>query len=282
VRSLRFGSVREKYKQSKEANANPLSISANPLRDDPKKTQNPPGKGRFEPNRKKKSIDRGLPEFCVSRFEEWATVAYCKSVLLQRTDQQRCDNKDRQAVANIQTMGDLSDHMDSREQSSIIASFVNLGYCRRDVDPDFFVTSNFNTFSKRNAPDRNTGNKNYARTDAAGDMTPPRGVATPSSSDGAARSSSLRRFAARAGAAKGRGRGSAGFSTFFSTITDNCGNDFVNEQRPDKCPGRGLATTVLSDSFDPMSSSGGFQHRLMVLQEHYRPLLGVGVFCFSD
>ena len=30
---------------------NPLSISANPLRDDPKKTQNPPGKGLFEAKR---------------------------------------------------------------------------------------------------------------------------------------------------------------------------------------------------------------------------------------
>ena len=35
---------------------NPLSISANPLRDDPKKTQNPPGKGLFEGNHRSKKI----------------------------------------------------------------------------------------------------------------------------------------------------------------------------------------------------------------------------------
>ena len=34
--------------QPKKKTINPLSIFANPLRDDPKKTRNPPGKGLFE------------------------------------------------------------------------------------------------------------------------------------------------------------------------------------------------------------------------------------------
>ena len=40
----------------KKKTLNPLSISANPLRDDPKKNQNPPGKGLFELKEFKKGM----------------------------------------------------------------------------------------------------------------------------------------------------------------------------------------------------------------------------------